>query len=120
MVSKVVTIHRKSYLRKDGKRVKATSYKRKVSVGRSRGSKYGKYKNETKWINRQGKLGGHGYLSKSEQERRRLLRRCVKKYGYKSCLGSIIALERSSIIKSKYGPKLQKDREYLVKQYRSK
>lgn len=68
---------------------------------------------------REGKLGGPGYLSKSDAARRKLLRACVKKWGYRSCLGSIVALEvwgkRSLTVAQKR--KLLRDRTYLRKTF---
>lgn len=71
------------------------------------------------WIRpeRAGKLGGEGYLKKTAAERQRLLDRCVREWGYRSCLGSVMVLERSRVIKAKYGAKLRKDREYLRRKY---
>jgi len=121
----------KPYTRKDGTKVRghwvsATTFKRK-DVGspgvRSRGAKSGKYskkKGYKPWITREGKLGGKGYLSKSTVSRRRILNRCVKNWGYRSCLGSIMVLNRSSTLRRKYGRKLDEDKEYLKRKYGGK
>ena len=67
-----------------------------------------------------GKLGGPGYLKKTASARHRLLAKCVSGYGYRSCLGSIQALEvwgkRSFSEKSK----LRGDRAWLVRTYGAK
>ncbi len=68
------------------------------------------------WIKRSGKLGGKGFLSKSSIKQHKILDKCVKEYGYKSCLSSrrghpvdpdcILVLMKSRKIKNKYGIKL--------------
>ena len=71
---------------------------------------------------RPGKLGGPGYLKKSAMQRHRLLDRCKDKYGYRSCLGSIQALEvwlKNSGTASELG-KLRADRAWLVRNYGAK
>lgn len=66
------------------------------------------------WIEREGKLGGPGYLTKSEAARRKILDECVSRWGYRSCLGSIMALERNRKIAKKYKRQLGADHRYLV------
>jgi hypothetical protein len=68
---------------------------------------------------RPGKLGGAGYLKKTPEARRRHLATCVRKWGYRSCLGSIQALEvwlknRGSASDK---AKLRSDRAWLVSNY---
>lgn len=68
---------------------------------------------------RSGKLGGPGYLNRSAATRQKILRGCVKKYGYRSCLGSIQAMEvwgksRLSIADKR---KLVSDRLFLRKTF---
>ena len=115
---RTLTIRRKAYRRSDGTRVKATTYRIK-DVGtkgrRSRGSKSGRYSKQKRWISRKGKLGGPGYLSKSDAERHKILDACVRKYGYRSCLGSVMVLRRP--LSQRGNPKLIKDRKYLVNKY---
>lgn len=65
------------------------------------------------WIQREGKLGGPGYTRKSVAARRKILRGVVKKYGYRSALGSIMALERSTHISSPVRKALEADRVFL-------
>lgn len=70
-------------------------------------------------ITHEGKLGGPGYLKKSDRTRHGLLNKCVKKHGYRSCLGSINALGvlgKREFSKSELR-KIVKDREYLVEKY---
>ena len=115
----IIIVKRRGYRRKDGTYVKATTYKIE-SRGLSRGRKTGKYsikKGYKPWITREGKLGGKGYLSKSSSVQQRLLDRCVKEYGYRSCLGSIMVLNRSRKLKKKYGAKLDKLKNYLKMKY---
>ena len=68
---------------------------------------------------RPGKLGGAGYLRRTDATRRKILRRCVAKYGYRSCLGSIQAMEvwgknRLTIAQKN---KLARDRIFLRKEF---
>ena len=69
------------------------------------------------WITRKGKLGGKGFLSKPKKEQKRLLRKSVDKYGYRSTLGSIMALERSDVLRQRYGGKLESLRGWLRRTY---
>lgn len=91
-------------------------FARRRATGKGGSSK----KNERKrkpWITREGKLGGAGYLSKSATTRQRLLNRCVKKYSYRSCLGSIQALQRTTQYSAAQQKKLAQDHKYLVTKY---
>jgi hypothetical protein len=100
---------RKGYTRKDGTKVKGTWVTMKKSKKKS-----------SPWITRKGKLGGKGFLTeKTELSQKRLLTKCVNEYGYRSCLGSIMALERSSKIEKKYGKRLKELREWLKKRHGS-
>ena len=49
-----------------------------------------------KWIKgaikRPGKLGGKGFMSKSQAEQHQIMNSCVGRYGYRSCLGSVMLL----------------------------
>ena len=69
------------------------------------------------WIRRQGKLGGPGYASRPARERQALLRAAVAKFGYRSTLGSILALERARRISSDVRGALVLDRRWLVQNY---
>lgn len=79
----------------------------------------GGYYDHPAWISasRKGKLGGPGYTHKSASERHRLLNACVRRYGYRSCLGSVQVLERNRAIKASHGPVLASDRLYLERAY---
>lgn len=70
-----------------------------------------------KWITHEGKLGGHGYLHKSKAQRRKILDQCVKDWGYKSCLGSVLVLNRNKNIKALYGDIINEDKEYIMKKH---
>ena len=70
-----------------------------------------------KWITRKGKLGGKGFLTKPAREQHKLLDGCVKKYGYRSCLGSVMVLNRNREIKSLHGKKIDSLKNYLRKKY---
>lgn len=69
------------------------------------------------WIKHEGKLGGAGFLDKSERTQKRLLRNAVNEYGYRSTLGSIMVLERNRTIKQRHGKELERLREWLVGEY---
>src|SRR3990172_4886132 len=100
---------RKGYTRKDGTRVKATWVKlpgKGRSRGRKTGGKFSRSRGYKPWITRKGKLGGEGFLSKSASTQHKILDKCVKDWGYRSCLGSVMVLSRNKDIKVKYGAKL--------------
>lgn len=69
------------------------------------------------WIKREGKLGGPGYTKKTTAARHRILAGVVKKYGYRSALGSIMALERSTQISAAVRKVLVSDRVWLRETY---
>lgn len=106
---------RKGYTRADGTRVAATRVPSDCITDRGapgRGPKVIK-------ITREGKLGGPGYLDRSASARHKILDGCVKKYGYRSCLGSIQALAvlgKREMAKADRD-KIAADRNYLVKKY---
>lgn len=74
-------------------------------------------KKKTGWIQREGKLGGPGYTKKTVATRHRILARVVKEYGYRSALGSIMALERSTHISATVRKVLVADRNWLRETY---
>lgn len=134
MSKRTIQIDRKGYTYKrkvSGKRSKVTVKvpRSKYSISdpgkpgrRSRGTLKGpfsKRRGYKSWIShkREGKLGGKGYLGKPMTQRRVYLDKCVRKYGYRSCLGSIMVLERNSSLKKAYGSKLKADRNYLKNKY---
>jgi len=106
-------IHRKSY--------KKHSYRKKngtvVSKSHVKSSCIKDRGKNPSWIERTGKLGGPGFLNKTRTEQYKILDKCVREYGYRSCLGSIMVLERSSTLRQKYGYDLKKLREYLKSNY---
>ncbi len=65
------------------------------------------------WIKREGKLGGPGYTKKTTATRHRILKGVVAEYGYRSALGSIVALERSTHISKAVRKVLESDRVWL-------
>lgn len=119
---------RKAYTRADGTYVKATTVKPsnycakdQGKKGRtSRGAKTGPYSKSKPWITREGKLGGAGYLKKSAAERHKILDRCYDEYGYRSCLSSIVVLNRNSVIANKYGSKIDADKNWFMNKYGKK
>jgi hypothetical protein len=76
---------------------------------------------QEKWlagaITRKGKLGGKGFLSKPRETQKRILAKCQREYGYRSCLGSVMVLERIPETNRKYGRTLAALRKWLVKEY---
>lgn len=99
-------------------------------ISRTRGVKtmrgpYSSRRGYGAWITRRGKLGA-GFLTKmNKAQREKALDKCVQKYGYRSCLGSIMALERARTgprgsgegVGVKYAAKLRDARDYLRKKY---
>lgn len=82
-----------------------------------------KIKKKTKsydWIKKEGKLGGKGYLKKSDRTRHAILNKCVKEYGYRSCLGSLMVLNRNTKIKKYHGKKIDDDKKWLMMKYNPK
>lgn len=119
------TYKRKDYTREDGTKVKGAKVDGSCFLiddpgkpGRdTRGSKAGPYRDEEKWIQKEGTLGKGFLTTMSQAQRHKALDKCVKKFGYRSCLGKVQALNRSSTLKKKYGSKLTESREYLVKKF---
>jgi len=70
-----------------------------------------------KAITRPGKLGGAGFLSKSKVAQEQILRGCVAEYGYRSCLGSVMILERIPDIQNRWGTRLAGLRHFLVRNF---
>lgn len=68
-------------------------------------------------IQRKGKLGGKGFLSKPRATQKQILAKCQREYGYRSCLGSVMVLERIPETRAKYGRTLTSLRKWLVKEY---
>ena len=99
-------------------RRKSPSKRRRRSPSRRRKSPSKRRRSmSSQWITRPGKLGGPGFLSKSSSEQYRLLDKCVREYGYRSCLGSVMVLQRSRAINSSYGAKLNNLKNYLKRKY---
>ena len=99
-------------------------------ISRTRGVKtmkgpYSATKGYKPWIRRRGKLGEGFLTTMSKDERHKSLDRCVRGYGYRSCLGSIMVLERAKKgprgkgegVGVKYAGKLRESREYLKRKY---
>lgn len=79
-----------------------------------------KLRKSSSWIKRKDKLGGSGFISKSQNLQHKILDQCVAKYGYRSCLGSIMVLNRNRSIKSKHGDKITSLRNWLKNKYGGK
>jgi hypothetical protein len=97
------------------------SYERNADSSMRRAkSNRGKPPGAKKWIakaiTRPGKLGGKGFVSKPVAEQRQILDRCVRQYGYRSCLGSIMLL--TNISKNpEHKERLTGLRQWLVAKY---
>jgi hypothetical protein len=99
-------------------------------ISRTRGVKtergpYSARRGYQPWIRRRGKLGRGFLTTMTKAERRASLDQCVSEYGYRSCLGSIMVLERAKTgprgegvgVGVKYATKLKDSRDYLRKTY---
>lgn len=99
-------------------------------ISRTRGVKtmrgpYSAAKGYTPWITQRGKLGTGFLTTMTKEKRRKALDRCVREHGYRSCLGSIMALERARSgtrgkgqgVGVKYAGKLREARDYLRDTY---
>lgn len=96
-------------------------------ISRTRGVKTmkGPYSKEEPWIKHRGTLG-EGFLTDMDNaEREEALDKCVSKWGYRSCLGKVMALERAKRgprgvgagVGAKYANELRHARKYLVSTY---
>ena len=95
--------------------VKAKSSKRSTRMNSSRSKKT--YKN---WLTYKGKLEGPGYLSRDQEDRKKILKACIYRHGYRSCLGSLTALKRNKKTSDKYGSQLASNTAYLERNYGGK
>lgn len=119
---------RKGYTDKRGRKVKATKVPRAsycvADRGRpgvsSFGAEQGRRKGTKPLIQKEGKLGGPGYTKKPVATRRKLLSRCVKRDGYKSCLGRLQAVLLSTELKPAMRRTWEADKAWLVKTYGGK
>ncbi len=104
-----------------------------TQISRTRGVKtmkgpYSAAKGYEPWIQKSGVLGEGFLTTMSKKERHKALDNCVAAYGYRSCLGRIMALERAKRgprgqgegVGVKYASKLKESREYLKKTYGGK
>lgn len=106
---------RKGYTRKDGTRVAPTKVPAACIEDQGEPGKGPKVFT----IEDEGDLGGPGYTDKPTKERQRLMRACVKRKGYRSCLGKLQAL---AILGKNTWPKkklalVERDRKWLVKTF---
>lgn len=69
-------------------------------------------------VKRPGKLGGPGFLARSETDQRRILDDCLAQYGTRSCLGSIMLLER--LAPAHHRPRLARLHAYVKRAPRSR
>jgi hypothetical protein len=68
-------------------------------------------------ITREGKLGGPGYTKRTVAARRKILDKCVKQWGYRSCLGSLLVLLKNSAMKKTARGVITRDKNWLEKKY---
>ena len=75
-------------------------------------------------VTRPGKLGGSGYMSRPWEGvggRKRILDKCVKEWGFRSCLGSITVFKtwwrNKPNMMRKYGDIIEHDANYLREAY---
>lgn len=69
-----------------------------------------------KAVKHPGKLGGEGFMSKPVAEQKKILRRCVRDYGYRSCLGSVMFIHNVNEEPS-IRAKAKKLKDWLVREY---
>lgn len=120
-----IAIDRKGYKRKGSKGRKGAKVKRSTFCVKDRGRKgktsfgaEGGTKRGTRpLISKKGKLGGPGYTRKPASERHRLLDRCAKQYGYRSCLGTLQALLLSTELSPGVKNVLDEDKTWLMKKH---
>jgi hypothetical protein len=86
MARKKITVRRKAYTRRDGTRVKATTYKMKDRGAPGRGKKDIKIKDP-------GGLGGPGFLEVSQQTRNKRMRNSIKQDGLTTTIRRVGALK---------------------------
>jgi len=104
-----LTVHRKAYRRKDGTRVKASTYKINDRGAKGRGKK-------VLPTLKKGSLGGKGFFSKPAIVRHSTYKKECKLLGKKSLLGKIQALKVFNKRDNKpFYDKLCKDYEWIVK-----
>lgn len=120
-----ITVHRKGYTTKRGTFVKPTKFKIRDPGRpgvRSFGAKSatGKYAHRRKMkplITHEGTLGGPGYTKKATTTRHRLLSKCVKEFGYRSCLGKLQAVLLSTTLKPATRRVWTADKKWLKAKY---
>lgn len=98
-------------------------------ISRTRGTKgrgpYSARRGYKAWIQHQGTLGEGFLTTMSKKQREQALDACVGSYGYRSCIGKIMALERAKTgpygtgvgVGKKYAGKLESSRDYLRRTY---
>lgn len=90
----------------------------KRSTKRSMKSKRTSSKSPYKvWLSHKGKLEGPGYLSRHQDDRRGILKACVYRHGYRSCMGSLTALKRNRKTAKKYKSNLASNSSYVRRNF---
>lgn len=106
-MARTITVKRKGYTRKDGTKVKGSTFKIK-----DRG-KPGRSPNKIKL--KSGGLGGEGYAEKAERTRHSLLNKSIKRDGYATTMRRITALRNlgSRTMSKKDLATLKRDQNWL-------
>lgn len=128
-----IEVHRRGYERGDGTRVSPTTYcatdqgrPGETAYGAERGP-HSRGKGYEPWIQEEGSLGKGFLTSMSFEKQKKALRKTLtaeKKQhhgdyvaAYRSTLGKVMALNRSTELRRRYGDKITRAREWFVKEY---
>jgi hypothetical protein len=128
-----IKVHRRGYTRGDGTRVKPTTYcatdqgrPGKTAYGAEGGS-HSRGRGYKPWIEEEGSLGKGFLTSMSFEKQKKAVKRALSREkkqhdgdyvaAYRSTLGKIMVLSRSTELRHKYGKKITRIREWFVKEY---
>lgn len=125
-----IKIRRRGYTTRRGTRVKPTDFciDDPGRPGRTtRGAEAGPYADEEPWIQEEGSLGEDFLTGMSFADQKKHMKRAFasekKQHGgdyvsaYRSTLGKVMALNRSTRIRRKYGREIDRIRDWFVKEY---
>lgn len=84
---------------------------------RDRRRRRANYDAQRDWIYRHGKLGGPGFLHRPTRDQHRLLAASVRRYGYRSTLGSLEVLNRTRLVRQRHGAKINALKAWLEFSY---
>lgn len=119
---------RKGFTKADGTKVPPTKVAKSTFLttdqgkpGRTshgaKGGTHSKRHGYRPWITAEGELGQGFLTTMSSADRKRSLDNAVRQHGYRTVLGKISALQRSTVLQQKYGDALDEAHEYLVKKH---